>query len=697
MTRITSVTLPNRLTADPACGRSPAFPIEFTSDRSLPFVQAILWQDGQQHIIPAQAVTDGEPGHYIATVPAGLLSPGHIRVQVEGCSLADLARAGGEHWFKEFSELELLRPARPSVSVGADANGVKIRFGIHKHMHQPYYRAADSNHWDGSLDEIFGSRRGAYVDFLSDAVTQYEAAGLPHAGLSTSWSGTLIAQLQLCAEQGRVGGAFSGWAERTRKTLSLKTQRGHRRLEFTAFGYFHPLMPLIPQRDIVRGIAWHRQIIERVFGVPASPILFPPETALHTRMLPALNEAGIQAVIYDSIHRFRACRDYPYAGPSERLLPPSPAEQVDEDQHDWLQLNNIWAPSRIAAALLRPEYVQSENVDGSRSQLLCVPAERYLGNEDARGGYGALQYPSVFEQLYGHIVASNSFDPKHPPFFLLHSDGDNYGGGADSYYRHNTAALVEWLQSDPRYELCSMHDYLDLFPPDPGQAIHLEPGSWSGADNGDPQFAKWFGRAEQDYSPDLNSWSVLTALQNTVHSIEDTMSDAPGLPEAVSLMMTAETSCYWYWTGQEQWDIQVTLAANEALARLGGAVERCRDLDTLGPTVFPPWSVPSQPGGKTWGPHGGLSDAGPCGTLHTLVYDLTGLARVDVIFRTAAGESGIAMRDHGPYPSRTGTRIAASHFTAELPPGLGVVHYYIEAVDRRGNLTRSSLERIFLG
>jgi hypothetical protein len=42
--------------------------------------------------------------------------------------------------------------------------------------------------------------------------------------------------------------------------------------------------------------------------------------------------------------------------------------------------------------------------------------------------------------VYDSLAASGAWDPKHPPFFLLHSDGDNYGGGADSYYRHNTGS-----------------------------------------------------------------------------------------------------------------------------------------------------------------------------------------------------------------------------------------------------------------
>lgn len=72
--------------------------------------------------------------------------------------------------------------------------------------------------------------------------------------------------------------------------------------------------------------------------------------------------------------------------------------------------------------------------------------------------------------------------------------------------------------------------------------MHVEPGAWSGADNGDPQFMKWFSRYDQPYSPDLNSWAVLTAFQNVVHALEDSEPSHSMLHEATRLLLTAETS-----------------------------------------------------------------------------------------------------------------------------------------------------------
>jgi hypothetical protein len=685
-------------------GTNPTFVIQFDSDGEIPFPQVILHGQGSQKLLNGEAIRllEREPGvfTYQTEIPAGLLRAGEVTVQVEGCRQADLGRAVSADWIKEFRTVKLNAAAavRPEPRMAAsDGAPVKVYFGIHKHMHQPYYNTTDRYYWDGEKDQIFGSRGGNYTDFVPAAVRQYIDGGLPHGGLSTSWSGSLIEQLDRCGSDGLCGGRFGNWNQALRGSAGAQTELGNPRTSFSAFGFFHPLMPLIPSRDIVHQIQWHRDVIRNAFGTEASRVLFPPETAFHVRIIPALLEAGITAVIYDSIHRFRACRDYPYAGIGEGMLPPNPAEQVNPPVDDWLQLQNIWAGSKISPSLLRPEYVGYEDPDGKVHKIIAIPAERYIGNEDARGGFGALQYPDVLGQVYDRIVESGSYDPKHPPFFLLHSDGDNHGGGADSYYHHNTGQLVSWLNRDPRFELTTAEDYLQRFPPDPSRVVHIEPGSWSGADNGDPQFMKWFSRYDQPYSPDLNSWAVLTAFQNIVHTLEDADPGQPALGEAVRLMLAAETSCYWYWTGQEVWDQQVTNAANLGCSRLRDAVANlvAKGGDKTGPTIFAPWVTPENPGGKRWG-QGCLLDASREGVVHTFVHDVSGIKRVDLVLRTASGETTLAMTAHGAYPSQTGATVSAGYYTAALPVGAGDVRYYIVAEDTRGNVGRSALERVFL-
>ena len=691
-------------------GKNPAFAVELSADGAIPFPQLMLRQHGREHLIKDDQIqlieiTPDGVHRYHAEVPGGLILAGQAQLQIEGCRLADYQRAGGADWIKTFRELALKRAPAPPRSLGDPQRAIRIEartepvlyFGIHKHMHQPFYDAADPDYWDGEKEEIFGARSGPYTDFVAAAIQQYADSGLPHAGLSCSWSGSLIEQLERCAAQGRAGGRFRDWTAKLRAVANERTALGHPRLALSAFAHCHPLLPLIPPRDIVRQIQWHRDLIPKTFGAAASPHLFPPETAFHPRIIPALREAGIEAVIYDSIHRYRACRDYPYGGPTEGMLPPNPADQANPPVNDWLRLHNVWTGSEIAPSLLRPEYLGYTDPDGRTHTVIGVPAERYIGNEDARGGFGALQYPDVFDQVYEHLRAHGGFDAKHPPFFLLHSDGDNHGGGAESYYRHNTAGMLDWLRGDPRVELIGIADYLQRFPPDPSRTAHVEPGAWSGADNGDPQFMKWFGRYREAYSPDLNSWAVLTALQNAVHSLEDAEPDNRLLSPLLRLLLTAEASDYWYWTGQSVWDQQVTRAASQAWRLAGSDFERIAGgtTDRTPPTIFPPWVTPENPGGKQWGP-GGLIDAPREARVHSFVFDLSGVKRVTLHIRSENGERTLPMTDRGPYPCKTGAPVTSRYVTADLPPGIGDVRYFIEAEDTRGNTSRGALERVFL-
>ena len=316
-TRILRIELPETLQCDES-GKNPAFTISFVADGPIPFPQLILHANGGQQLFNGAALVETEVEgdyQYTAVIPAGLLWPDTITVQVEGCRQADFRQAAGDDWIKEFRRVLIAPNAKPKpviqVVVGPGDAPVKLYFGIHKHMHQPYYNATDRGYWDGEKDGIFGARGGPYTHFIPTAVRQYLSGGLPHAGLSTSWSGSLIEQLERCAADGLCGGRFSGWNHELRAVAQEQTVLGHPRVDFVAFGFFHPLMALIPDRNIVKQVEWHRRIIRAAFGIEASNVMFPPETAFHVRMIPALNQAGVKAVIYDSIHRFRSCKDYP--------------------------------------------------------------------------------------------------------------------------------------------------------------------------------------------------------------------------------------------------------------------------------------------------------------------------------------------------------------------------------------------------
>ncbi len=589
-----------------------------------------------------------------------------------------------------------------------------IHIAFHWHMHQPIYwpyediAVTEANNRMGfSVYQVHFDRSGPYGTWPRDAVDA--ARAMAHAGAQVSFSGSLMENLNNMAAAGAWG---AGWQAPWIEANGWDTAEGNPRLDIVAFGYHHPLMGLIDEADIRLQLAAHREARVRNFGVARSKGLFPPECAFSERMIPALAAEGIEWVLVDNIHFDRAHRCYPWV-PESNLPPPNPADQLNAAATDWVQLNDLWAPSRVAAPWgYRPHWV--EYVDpgtGQATRIVAVPAARYEGNEDARGGFGALQYEAVMSQ-YEHL----NTDPDHPMLVVLHHDGDNYGGGTDSYYHANFSNFVNWVQGQPdRFVTTTIQDYLDRFPPAADDVIHVEDGSWAGADNGDPEFLKWNGDPNADgYSPDRNSWAVLTAVKNRVltaeaiqphTSIADVV-DGTGsdTDRAWHFLLNAETSCYWYWDFSEGglWDSHPTRAANQAATFADSVIGA--GADTVGPTIYLPQREPYNPGlgldpSDFW--------------VWTYVYDLSGLTQVQLHLRVDAdgqrdaanevysgGTWQVLPMQASDVPSQTDPAPAykASGYQAQVSGLSGVlVDYFVSAEDGQGNQSRSPLMHVWVG
>jgi len=143
--------------------------------------------------------------------------------------------------------------------------------------------------------------------------------------------------------------------------------------------------------------------------------MFPAETAFSERIIPALVAEGVQWVLVDNIHFDRACVGYPHTN-SSNLFAPNHADQVNPDPSTsggaWVQLNNLWAPGRVSAPFgYRPHYAQYVDPNtGAVTRMIAVPAARYEGNEDGRGGYGAFLYDAVMDQYLAYNTDAGTPD-----------------------------------------------------------------------------------------------------------------------------------------------------------------------------------------------------------------------------------------------------------------------------------------------
>ncbi len=610
-----------------------------------------------------------------------------------------------------------------------------IEVGFLWHMHQPTYIPGETilqteanGHFSFSVFDVHNQRGGPYTTWPRDAAQS--GLALPNLGAQVSFSGSLIRNLNHLESAGVNGGQWNNWEGAYRQAALWDTAEGNPRLDLVNFGFNHPLMPLLDQRDIRMQVKLQKRIHEQTWGsdVPFSKGIFPPETAFSTRIIPALKAEGIEWAIVDSIHLERATQGYPHTNASN-LYAPNRADQInpalDGVTNDWVQLNNLWAPSRVGAGFAyRPANVQHVDPEtGQIEKLIAVPAARYEGNEDGRGGFGALQYEQVFEQYRQYNT-----DPNHPMFVVLHHDGDNFGGGSEAYYHGNFNNMVSWAQGNPNYNVSTIQDYLDRFPVDNDYVIHVENGSWAGADNGDPEFKKWLGDPDPNtgWSPDRNSWAVLTAAKNHVYTADD-LQPAMNLDNIINgtgtaterawhTLLQAQASDHWYWDGTEVWDSNVTRGSNLAVASVESILAGVTN-EATAPTVFVPQRESYNPGGFEFGTDPEPSDF----EVWTYAYDVSGLETVTLKYRidndgfnpldsvdneTYAGGNEVGQwqtitmsaSDIAPPPGILGATVRAPKFSAMITGHEDVlIDYYVEAVDAHGNVTKTDIQHVYVG
>ncbi len=672
-----------------------------------------------------------------ASNPPAPLTPGFTQTM----TIMNLT-AGATYYFriKSVDDAWNISPISNSASsiaagVGAQLPKPPIYIAFLWHMHQPIYypyenvvQTNDANRYSFSVINVHTSRTGPYTSWPKGAVEK--GLGLRKLGAQVSFSGSLMENINNIVAANR--GFWSGWqndyitarnwltqAEPSIPPGAVSAGGGNPRMDMVAFGHHHPLMGLIDYNDIRRQIQLHRLRFGQVFGTtpPYSKGIFPPENAFRPEMIPALVDEGIQWVLVDNVHFDRTVKGYPWNS-GGNLYEPNPADQLNNPAGiTWLQLTNLWAPTRVSVPWgYRPHYVAYRDpTTGETKKIIAVPGARYEGNEDARGGFGALQYEAVMSQYEQYNT-----DARRPMLVVLPHDGDNYGGGTESYYGSNFQNFVNWLLANPHRFVCTtIQDYLDMFPPDPvNDVIHVENGSWSGADNGDPEFLKWNAPPDATgYSHDRNSWAVMIAAKNRLDTAEKNLPAASlsdilnntgnNTAKAWHYYYCGQQSCYWYWDGTEIWDSNPTRAANQAV-HYADLVLGANPADTVGPSIYYPQRDPYNPGGNEWGK---LQTS--TFTVWTLVYDVSGLSSVQLKYRI--DPDGVRDSSNGLYSGGTWNSISmtsrdwasrtnpaptykASEYSARVTGvSNALVDYYVEATDTKGNISKSPILHVWVG
>ncbi len=613
------------------------------------------------------------------------------------------------------------------------------------HMHQPIYypyespQTIDANgRFNFSVQGVWdGDRIGAYQTWPRDAMQSASDKGIAHGGAQMSYSGSLG------ENNNNLWGFCTGsswddavdWAHN-----NLRTTMNNPRLDVVGIAYHHSLMPLTCKESMKMQIRLHKEQYMQLWDTASySKGFWPPECAFAEWMIPALVEEGLEWVIVDNGHMFRAVPDFPWADASS--CRPNPAEVQNKSSTQlgstWVQLNDIWAPTKVLAPWsYQPHFVQYINpYNGTTQKIIAVPGGRYEGNENGRGGYGSFK-PEV---VWGPHVGVNS-DASHPMMILCHSDGDNYGMKNSDAWHGQMNTFLDMCNANNDFDFTSVQDYLDQWKPGSNDVIHVEPGSWIGIDGGTPYFEKWLSSTYVNGEcPDRWSWSVLVAAQNRVilaDSLENSYLGAgPNMDDvewgmnndtakAWHWYLNGETSCYWYWDldRANPWDGNVTRACNQAVSFANAVIARHPGVDAKGPSIFPPQRTPYNPGGYMWNEstpasndfevwsyvddvsgvstsrlywRADLDGQNPIDSIQNEIFaDGSEVGTWNVLPMTNSWDPSVKGPDNiVPYPSNR-----AQRYTGRVTGQSQVlIDYFIEAVDGMGNTNRSDIFHVYVG
>ena len=635
--------------------------------------------------------------------------------------------------------------AAASLACGAAFATVPFHVTYLWHMHQPIYYPYESpgtidanGRFNFSVQGVWdGDRVGAYTTWPKDAVQSAANKGIGHGGAQMSYSGSLAENNNnlwgFCT-----GATWDDAIDYARNTL--RTTADNPRLDPVGIAYHHSLMPLTCKESMRMQIRLHKEQYKQLWDTTEySKGFWPPECAFAEWMIPALAEEGLEWVIVDNGHLFRAVPDFPWSDASSCRVNPADMQNPSSTElgSTWVQLQNIWAPTKVLAPWsYQPHYIQYVNPYNAATQkIVAVPAGRYEGHENGRGGYGSFKP----ENVWGSHTDVNT-DSDHPMLILCHSDGDNYGmKNSDAWHGQNDLFL-DMCNNNNDFDFTSVQDYLEQWPPDPNEVIHVEPGSWIGIDGGTPYFEKWLSSTYVNgENPDRWSWSVLVAAQNRVILADSLENSYLGLSpnmdnvewgigddtaRAWHWYLNGETSCYWYWDldRANPWDGNVTRACNRAVEEADKVINRHAGSDAKGPSMFPPQRDPYNPGGRMW------NEASPASSdfdVWSYVYDVSGLSDVRLCYRTDndglnplsssenetyAGGPGVGSWStvsmtnswdpavKGPDNIVPNPTCRAQKYTGRVTGQSQVlIDYFIEAVDTKGNTNRSDIFHVYVG
>ncbi|MEM9537981.1 MAG: glycoside hydrolase family 57 [Cyanobacteria bacterium P01_E01_bin.42] len=271
-------------------------------------------------------------------------------------------------------------------------------------------------------------------------------------------------------------------------------------IELIGMGYYHPIFPLIPQRDWQDHLIRGKAIVEKAFG--RSPTGFwPPEMAFCMEMIPALVEVGYTYVVVDGVH----------IQPESGVL-------------------DIYKPYQATY--------------GGKS-IAIIPRDRNISNAQ-ESGTDPVWFDREVRQKISHSPA-----PDAPRLITTWSDGENGGWfrqmhEESGFFGHFFAPFIDTIRnnSTPVRSL-KLSDYLQEHPPQ--ESAFVQTGAWNVGNTSGFDLSQWAGSEAQKQAVE-----TIVRVSDRYWQIADSQNDLSAtnqqfLTEARELILEGETSCFLFW------------------------------------------------------------------------------------------------------------------------------------------------------
>ncbi|MDY6991129.1 MAG: glycoside hydrolase family 57 [Pseudomonadota bacterium] len=314
----------------------------------------------------------------------------------------------------------------------------------------------------------------------------YDDLGRVHVSLS----GTLLETLADPEFQRRV----YGWVKCGDLLWYLQNSKI---IEILGTGYYHPVLPLMPNADWEQHLSRWQGLAAHLFSRAHFAGFWPPEMGFTLELIPYLKRLGYRYVIVDSEH------------------------VVAKRPMSWQQLR------------YRPHIARYGD-----DELIIIVRDRELSNAQESG---------MSPQWFIEEVTARTRGCAVPPLVTTCTDGDNGGWfrnatGSNFWQAFYQPLLQQRQHQDTAIRPCFIHEYLDRYGVE-GEVL-VRTGAWNTGDHSGIGFVQWTGsQAQKDALQRVKETSAhFHALRSQIQP-----NNSESLETAHWHLLRAQTSCYFYW------------------------------------------------------------------------------------------------------------------------------------------------------